>query len=104
MRIYVSGRISGLAPYRVSQKFGYTATHLREQGHCVINPFTLCMELWGKDFKHEEYMQVCLAALGLCDCIYMMNDWEESIGAKIEHEYAKEHGMKIIYEPKELEI
>ena len=35
------------------------------------------------------------------DIVYMLKDWKNSNGAKIEHDYAKSLGKKIVYEGEE---
>ena len=39
-----------------------------------------------------------ISALMKCDAIYMLNDWGQSRGARIEYVIAKELGLEIIYE------
>ena len=46
----------------------------------------------------EEYMKICIQMLHICDTIYMLEGWEKSVGAKIEHSLAVQAGKPIIYE------
>ena len=48
-----------------------------------------------------EFFNLRLKELESCDAIFMLRDWKESNGATIEHEKAKEWGLKIIYQNKE---
>ena len=41
-------------------------------------------------------MSLCM--LEMCDTIYMLKNWENSIGAKLEWEFAKANNYKIMYE------
>lgn len=45
-----------------------------------------------------SYMRECLTALLTCEAIYMLQGWEQSKGAKIEHKLAKQLGFKIFYQ------
>ena len=44
-----------------------------------------------------EYMRVCFAALEMASIVVMLPNWTDSAGAKLEHDYAKYIGKKIIY-------
>ena len=46
-------------------------------------------------------MRVDLAVLSICDAIYMLNNWEDSAGAKRELAEAQRLGLDIYYEPEE---
>ena len=100
MKVYVSGKVTGEDRDKTRDKFGYAATRLRENGHAVVNPFAMLEDLRRK-FDREDEMTICFAALMVCDAIYMLKDWSDSPGARAEHEYAVNHGMKIIYQSAE---
>ena len=62
----------------------------------TIEPLDLPGIVFG--ISHQEAMKICFNALKGCDAIYMLRDWKESSGATMEHEKAKEWGIKIIYQ------
>lgn len=95
MRIYISGAITGTTDYM--RRFRIAEMIFEERGLDVVNPAKLCSSL-PTDFRHEEYMKVCLAALDSCDAIYMLTGYENSKGAMIELGYAKGKGLKIYNE------
>lgn len=49
--------------------------------------------------SYEDYMAGDLRMIATCDAILMLPSWQESNGAKIEHEYAKSIGLPIYYYP-----
>lgn len=92
--IYISGKITGLDDY--AEKFSAAKKYLIGLGLTVINPVE-CDHSKNKDW--HEFMITDLKYLFQCDAIYMLNNWSESTGARIEHFIAQETGMKIFYQP-----
>jgi len=93
--IYISGKISGIEE-QAALLFADAMLEVEKLGCIGVNP----MEL---NHKHDQswssYMRVDLKALMDCDGIYLLSNWEESPGAKIEHDLAVKLGMEIIYQP-----
>lgn len=90
-RLYLSGKISGDDNY--AQKFAAKEKELTEQGFLVFNPAK-----HPNMFSWEEFMELDLLALKNCDSIYLLDDWKESRGAKIEYDEAVRLGKEIIYD------
>lgn len=101
--IYISGKITGDDNYRT--KFATAENRLTRDGYDVLNPVEvgdrldrlyqgagLAAPTW------SEYMRKCLLAISDADAVYMLRDWEESRGARLEHHIASELGIKIVYE------
>lgn len=91
-KIYISGKITGDPQYK--EKFDYVAAVIEAAGYAPVNPTEVHLEdaaTWGDYMRHDIKL--------LCDCdgVYMLNDWQESKGAKIEHQLAQDLGMKIYY-------
>lgn len=95
MKIYLSGKISGTDLDYVRRLFDKVATTLRALGHQVINP--LCNGLSEAD-PWEDHIAKDIINLMDCEGIYMLQGWEDSQGARIEHAVAKEIGLKVMYE------
>ena len=95
MRVFISGKITGVDNY--IEKFNEAEKMLTEMGSEVINPATALQHL-PNNMPHEFYMDVALSMLKNCDCIYMLDNWRDSRGAKEEHEYAANHNIDILYE------
>lgn len=101
--IYISGKITGDDNYRT--KFAMAEKRLIRDGYDVLNPVEvgdrldrlylgagLAAPTW------SEYMRKCLLAISDADALYMLRDWQESRGARLEHHIASELGIKILYE------
>ena len=93
-RIYISGAISGVENYK--EIFKDAENYLEEKGYSVINPANVEHVL--KDGRYEEYMQVDMFLLKMCDSIYMLKGWNKSCGANRELGYAIALGHNIIFE------
>ncbi len=96
MKIYISGKISGLDPEEVDKKFKRVQTGLENGGFEAVNPVSVFPQ--GIPLSWEEYMVSDIEMLFNCDAVYMLSDWEESRGARIEHFIAKECGKTMFYE------
>lgn len=96
--IYISGGITNVPNYPT--KFRIAEETLIKLGFNVINPCR-CNDILPPNSKHSDYMVISLAALSLCDSIYMLKDWENSKGASMEFEYALGKGYKIFFEDEE---
>ena len=90
-KIYIAGKINGLKNYR--EVFKAAEDKLVAEGNAVMNPAVL-----GEGFDYEVYLPICLLMLQSCDVIYMLNNWSDSKGAKVELNYAKAQGKEIIYQ------
>ena len=95
-KIYISGKISGLPIESVVDKFARNAEFLMVKGFEPVNPIDVSPYHVSKTW--EDYMRDDISALMKCDAIYMLNDWGQSRGARIEYVIAKELGLEIIFE------
>ena len=93
--VYISGGITNVPNYPT--KFRVAEELLIKLGFNVINPCR-CNDILPPNSEHSDYMVISLAALSLCDSIYMLKDWENSKGANMEFEYALRKGYKIFFE------
>ena len=94
MRVYISGKMSGLDKREFKKHFQMAEATLRVHGYDVINPARL------NDFNltYAEFMLIDTTLLTMCDAIYMLNNWRDSNGAKEELALAEAKGLKIMYE------
>jgi hypothetical protein len=95
MKIYVAGKITGLDRNEVEMKFSKAKVQLIKAGHSVFIPTVLPVY---EDVQHEDYLHICYSMIDVCNAVYMLDNWRESIGARKELQYASDWGKKIIYE------
>jgi len=95
MKIYISGRITGLVIEEATELFEKAENDLRAKGYDVVNPMTL---IHNHDKSWQSYMKEDIKALCDCDAIYMLLEWGFSKGAEIEHRLALDLGMIVLYE------
>lgn len=101
--IYISGKITGDDNYRT--KFATAENRLTRDGYKVLNPVEEADKL---DRLHQalgraaptwsEYMKKCILLISDVKEVYMLRDWQESRGARLEHYIASELGINIVYE------
>ena len=94
-KIYISGAITSIGQIKAEKLFNKAEKMLNEQGFDVVNPMKLKHE---HDLTWVDYMRVDLKALLDCDYIYMLSNWKNSKGAKIEHQLAVDLDMGIIFQ------
>ena len=93
MRVYISGGITNVSNYK--EYFAEAEAYLKSQGHEVINP---CMIVLPESCTWTDYMKIDLRLLTLCDTIYMLKDYEQSKGARIEYGFALTNNLNIMYQ------
>lgn len=79
------------------KKFHQAHVYLTTLDFKIVNPVTLPHD---HDRSWKSYLKEDLKALRPCNDIYMLNNWEQSRGAILEHWYAKRYGIKVHYQPK----
>ncbi len=107
-RVYISGRMSGVAREEYLQTFKTAEKLLRKKRFVhIVNPIRVWVCRWpwmwlflaGVTSEHTAYTLVLLYDLWLlsrCDTIYMMPGWRESRGANIEYHFASLFEKNII--------
>ena len=95
MKIYISGKISGTNLTETRARFAAAAKATKRLGYEPVNPFENGLtehDTW------EAHISKDIADLLHCKAIYMLQGWQESKGARIEHYIAIEIGIHIMYE------
>lgn len=94
-KIYISGAINGTKDYL--ERFEVAEKKLVEDGYSVVNPAKI-MSFLPTDTTYEQYMDMGIIMLDMCQQIYMLKGWEKSLGANREFGYALAKGMTILNE------
>lgn len=95
MKVYISGKISGLPIEEVKRKFHNAASLLESLELQPVNPLENGLDdgsTWAQHMGRDIEM-----LLG-CDGILMLDNWKQSRGAEIERLVAKKMEMYILYE------
>ena len=80
MKIYISGKISGLPYGEVERKFADAEELLESIGFEVVNPLR-------NGLPEKE-----------CGAIFMLDNWRDSRGARHEYNFALEEGKEVYFE------
>ena len=91
MKIYIAGKVRGLKNYR--ELFKAAEEKLKAKGHITLNPAELPEGMNG-----EDYMRICIPMLEVADAIYLLKNWRDSQGAKVEKAYAECQGELVFFD------
>jgi hypothetical protein len=93
-RVYISGKVSGMES-EAKVIFDKAEERLKADGYEVVNPMKLPHN---HDKSWASYMAEDIRALVKCNFVFMLGNWKDSRGARVEHEIAKHARMVIMYE------
>lgn len=96
MKWYISGKITGLPQDQVVAKFAQAEQQVIAYGHQPVNPLNNGLPF---DEHWNKHIVTDIALLVECDAIYLLSDWEDSPGARIEEKVAQECGLEIVKQP-----
>jgi hypothetical protein len=94
-KAYIAGKITGLTKEEYLRKFNKAKEEVQGWGYKVLSP----VEIVPEDLEYEDQMRICFALVDISDCIFMLENWEESNGAILEHLEAIKKGKRIYYLP-----
>jgi len=95
LKVYVSGAITGLPSQQVEEKFRRAERRLRRGGMSPVCPLDNGLEA---SAEWRCHMRRDLEMLAACDAIYMLEDWRQSRGARIELRRAVRWRKMIMFE------
>jgi hypothetical protein len=99
MKIYIAGKISGLVYEDAYCAFVEAEQVLKRLGHEPVNPMKENgLDGDGNEYAWAEYMKRDIPHLLACDGIYLLKNWRDSKGAKIESQLARDLEMKVLFE------
>lgn len=93
MKIYISGKISGLTPEEFEHNFAEAEKVIKAHGHEPINPIKILP--FDEKYIWQDYMRADIKALMDCEAVYALKNHTDSKGAMIEVKLARDLGMKV---------
>ncbi len=95
MKIYIAGQITGLDFALACSLFESAEVYLSQLGYEPLNPTKIAQVADHKTWV--DYMCEDMPHVLTCDAFFMLHNWKESRGARIEHAIAVERGVPIYY-------
>jgi len=95
--IYISGGISDVPNYLEVFKAAGDKLEALPNIFAVVSP-TECEPHRRSNHPYGKYMRAVVQAMMDCDAVYMLAGWEQSVGARLEHNLAAVCGLAIVYE------
>lgn len=93
-RVYIAGPMTGLPEFNYPV-FNAAAKRLRELGFEVENPAENPVPHCG---SWLGYMRLAIRQLSKCDGVALLPGWQQSRGARIEHQLATQLGLVVVSE------
>lgn len=95
-RIYIAGQITGLTLSAAKHNFNTAKYEVSLAGFSPLSPMDLPHD---HDHSWKSYMREDLAALKTCQGVYMLRNWSDSRGARLEEWFARRYGKTLYYQP-----
>ena len=95
MKVYISGKITGVAPEEAARHFNQAQAVLEQQGHEAINPLN---NGFSATAGYATNMTIDILILLGCDAIYMLKGYTTSTGAMVELRVAQATGKAVLYQ------
>lgn len=99
-KCYISGKITGLPNEVATQNFREASLHARFLGYEPVNPMNIVPDTDEPKSEKDKWswcMRADLKEMMDCDAILMQENWQDSQGAIVEHNLAKDLGFIIMY-------
>ena len=101
--VYVAGKYTAKTTHEVQRNINIAwdwGCEIAKAGAFPVIPH--CNTSQMQDIQSPEFWyEGTLELLKRCDAIYMLRDWEDSRGAKVELSLAKELGLEVIFQASE---
>ena len=98
IKIYLSGKMSGLTEEEYTRNFQRAALHYQAKGFRVVNPCDLSEKVLrdNPNATYEDFMTRDLVALRTCTHIALIDGWQTSPGAQREKAEAERLGLEVL--------
>ncbi|MGN1262838.1 MAG: DUF4406 domain-containing protein [Prevotella sp.] len=97
MPIYLSGPIESIGYHQARENFHKAKIILRNAGYKrILNPIQFFKKETADQMEWSRIMIHDLRALTMCTQIAMLPLWEQSCGARIEHDFAIHEGKRVL--------
>lgn len=93
-KVYISGKITGIEKESIPL-FAKGCREVKKMGFEPVNPRDVKLD---NTATWAHYMKADIKLLMDCDAIYMLDNWEDSQGAKIELELAERVEISVMYQ------
>jgi hypothetical protein len=88
--VFISGPMTGKPEFN-RPAFNHAAAELVSQGLTVLNP-----AIFPDGLEHHQYLAMTLVMLEQSEVIYLLEGWENSVGARAEVIRARELGLMFV--------
>lgn len=95
-RVYIAGPITGLERQAVIDRFALAERQLTLLGFRAVNPARHLNHFDSHGDHWSFWMRRCIAELMTCSAIFLLDGWEASRGARLEHKIARELGLAVL--------
>lgn len=101
-KVYLSGPISSIGYDEACRRFGDAEKYLQKLGYRTSNPTKMTLCVWLAQHGHYRlclWLQL-LWMSATCQCIYLLDGWHTSDGARAERAISRIFGLTALYEQK----
>ena len=99
-KVYISGPVSSIGLDEARRRFGKAEADLQKQNYRTCNPLKMRLCVWLAQHGHYRlclWLQL-LWMSATCQCIYLLDGWHTSDGARAECAVARVMGITALYE------
>jgi hypothetical protein len=101
-KVYLSGPISSIGYEEACRRFEEAEKHLQKLGYRTSNPTKMSLCVWLAQHGHYRWcllLQLIWLSIS-CQCIYLLDGWHTSDGARAERAVARCMGLTAMYQSK----
>ncbi len=95
-KVYISGQITGLEKTAYMALFGKVEKILEHEGYEAVSPVRFTEFENPESMEWQDFMRRDIKLLCNCDCIFLLPNWMESKGARLEATIAEALGIPCI--------